>query len=101
LAVEGIVAAEPQAPGGFELHGPVFEIHSPVRGVLPFPLNKPEVKDYTDLRLFETYFETFKLGMPPHGGFAVGLERFIMQLLGLENARLAMLFPRDLTRLTL
>ena len=44
LAVEGIAAAEPQAPGGFELHGPVFEILSPVRDALPFPLNKPEVK---------------------------------------------------------
>ncbi len=38
--------------------------------------------------------------MPPHGGFAIGLERFIMQLLGLDNVRLATLFPRDLTRLT-
>ena len=37
-------SAEPQAPGGFELHGPVFEILSPVRDALPFPLNKPEVK---------------------------------------------------------
>ncbi len=54
---------------------------------------------YKDLTAFETYFETFKYGMPPHGGFAIGLERFIMQLLGLENIRLATLFPRDLTRL--
>ena len=34
-----------------------------------------------------------------HGGFAIGLERFIMQLLGLDNIRLATLFPRDLNRL--
>ena len=56
-------------------------------------------RGYTDLKPFETYFETFKYGMPPHGGFAIGLERFIMQLLGLDNIRLATLFPRDLTRL--
>jgi len=56
-------------------------------------------RGYTDLKPFETYFEAFKYGMPPHGGFAIGLERFIMQLLGLENIRLATLFPRDLTRL--
>ena len=49
---------------------------------------------YTDLAPFETYFETFRYGMPPHGGFAIGLERFIMQLLGLDNIRLATLFPR-------
>ena len=63
-------------------------------------LDAVAAKGYTDLRPFETYFETFKLGMPPHGGFAIGLERFIMQLLGLDNVRLATLFPRDLTRLT-
>lgn len=49
---------------------------------------------------FETYFETFKHGMPRHGGFAIGLERFVMQLLELENIRLATLFPRDIQRLT-
>jgi nondiscriminating aspartyl-tRNA synthetase len=49
---------------------------------------------------FETYLEAFRYGMPPHGGFAIGLERLLMQLLGLGNVRLATLFPRDLTRLT-
>jgi len=46
------------------------------------------------------YLEAFRHGMPPHGGFAIGLERFLMQLLDLANIRLAVLFPRDLTRLT-
>jgi nondiscriminating aspartyl-tRNA synthetase len=55
---------------------------------------------FKDLAPFESYFEAFKYGMPPHGGFAIGLERFIMQLLGLDNIRLATLFPRDLNRLT-
>ncbi len=49
---------------------------------------------------FETYLEAFRYGMPPHGGFAIGLERLIMQLLHLSNLRLATLFPRDLARLT-
>jgi nondiscriminating aspartyl-tRNA synthetase len=49
---------------------------------------------------FEAYLETFRYGMPPHGGFAIGLERFVMQLLALPNIRLAALFPRDLTRLS-
>jgi nondiscriminating aspartyl-tRNA synthetase len=48
---------------------------------------------------FSWYFETFKYGMPPHGGFAIGLERFVTQLLCLDNIRLATLFPRDLNRL--
>ena len=62
-------------------------------------LDSAAARGYTDLKPFETYFEAFKYGMPPHGGFAIGLERFIMQLLGLDNIRLATLFPRDLTRL--
>ena len=49
---------------------------------------------------YETYLEAFKYGMPPHGGFAIGLERFVMQLLQLDNIRRATLFPRDLHRLT-
>lgn len=49
---------------------------------------------------FETYFEAFKHGMPPHGGFAIGLERFLMQLLDIDNIRMATLFPRDRNRLT-
>ncbi|MGE5602854.1 MAG: aspartate--tRNA(Asn) ligase [Nitrososphaerales archaeon] len=62
-------------------------------------LDSAAARGYTDLAPFETYFEAFKYGMPPHGGFAIGTERFIMQLLGLDNIRLATLFPRDLTRL--
>ncbi|MHB1296472.1 MAG: aspartate--tRNA(Asn) ligase [Anaerolineae bacterium] len=52
-----------------------------------------------DLAPFQTYLEAFRYGMPPHGGFAIGLERFLMQLLGLDNIRWATLFPRDLNRL--
>ena len=49
---------------------------------------------------FEWYLEAFKYGMAPHGGFAIGLERLLMQLTGVSNLRLATLFPRDLNRLT-
>lgn len=53
-----------------------------------------------DIDNFAAYFETFKHGMPKHGGFAIGLERFVMQLLKLDNIRQATLFPRDINRLT-
>ncbi len=52
------------------------------------------------LEPFESSLETFKYGMPPHGGFAIGLERLLMQLIGLPTIKLAAMFPRDLTRLT-
>jgi nondiscriminating aspartyl-tRNA synthetase len=48
---------------------------------------------------FAEYLDAFRYGMPPHGGFAIGLERLLAQLLGLPNVKLAALFPRDLTRL--
>jgi nondiscriminating aspartyl-tRNA synthetase len=49
---------------------------------------------------FDSYLEAFRHGMPPHGGFAIGLERLIARLLELPNLREATLFPRDLNRLT-
>ncbi len=49
---------------------------------------------------FEAYLEVFKYGMPPHGGFAIGLERLLMQLTGMNNIKLTTTFPRDLTRVT-
>lgn len=52
------------------------------------------------LEPFETYLQAFRYGMPPHGGFAIGLERLLMQLTGVPNIRLAATFPRDLARLT-
>lgn len=52
------------------------------------------------LEPFAGYLEAFRHGMPPHGGFAIGLERLLMQLLGAPNIRLTTLFPRDLHRLT-
>ncbi len=46
------------------------------------------------------FADFFKYGVPPHGGFALGIERLTMQILGLENVREATLFPRDTERLT-
>ena len=49
---------------------------------------------------FAGYLQAFKHGMPPHGGFAIGLERFVARLAGIENVREVTLFPRDLHRLS-
>jgi nondiscriminating aspartyl-tRNA synthetase len=53
--------------------------------------NKPEQ--------FSFYLQAFKYGMPPEGGFAVGLERVVKQVLGLSNVREASPFPRDMERI--
>lgn len=47
----------------------------------------------------EGYLMAFRWGMPPHGGFAIGLERLTARLLNLKNIREASLFPRDQDRL--
>ncbi|GAB1645893.1 aspartate--tRNA(Asn) ligase [Krasilnikovia sp. MM14-A1259] len=46
------------------------------------------------------YLDAFRYGMPAHGGFAIGLERFVARLLGAANVREVAAFPRDLHRLT-
>jgi len=45
------------------------------------------------------YLDAFKHGMPPHGGFAIGLERWAARLVEADNVREVCLFPRDLHRL--
>jgi nondiscriminating aspartyl-tRNA synthetase len=47
-----------------------------------------------------SYVDAFAHGMPPHGGFAIGLERFVSRLTGAANVREVTAFPRDLHRLS-
>jgi nondiscriminating aspartyl-tRNA synthetase len=46
------------------------------------------------------YLEAFEHGMPPHGGFAIGLERWTARIVGAANVREVTLFPRDVNRLS-
>jgi aspartyl-tRNA synthetase len=48
---------------------------------------------------FESHLKNFRLGLPPHAGWGLGLDRLMMVLAGLENIREAVLFPRDRRRL--
>ena len=49
---------------------------------------------------FEYYTKMFRYGMPPHAGWGLGAERLIMTMLGLDNIRESVLFPRDRQRLS-
>jgi nondiscriminating aspartyl-tRNA synthetase len=49
---------------------------------------------------YAAYLQAFEHGMPPHGGFAIGLERWTARLVEATNVREVTLFPRDLNRLT-
>ncbi len=52
-----------------------------------------------DLAPYESYLEAFKHGMPPHGGFAIGWERWMARLVEASNIRETTLFPRDINRI--
>jgi len=49
---------------------------------------------------FKHHLQAFDYGMPPHAGWAIGLERLTMMLTGKKNIREVTLYPRDKFRLT-
>ena len=59
---------------------------------------RPLARRGEPLEPYAGYLEAFRHGMPPHGGFAIGLERWTAQLAQLDNIRQATLFPRDPNR---
>ncbi|MFA5777124.1 MAG: aspartate--tRNA(Asn) ligase [Parcubacteria group bacterium] len=75
------------ASGGQRIH----DWEQLVKNIQKFGLNPKDFKDYTD---------NFKYGMPPHGGWGLGLERIVEKILGLSSIKEAILFPRDVKRLT-
>ncbi len=49
---------------------------------------------------FENHLQAFDWGMPPHAGWGLGLERLLTTLIGIDNVREVILYPRDPDRLT-
>jgi aspartyl-tRNA synthetase len=49
---------------------------------------------------FKYHLQAYNYGMPPHAGWAIGLERLLMLLTGSKNIREVILYPRDRFRLT-
>lgn len=80
--------------GELEITSGAQRVHSPE--VLISNLRKKGLNENS----FSFYIKAFQYGMPPHAGWAIGLERLTMVLLDLNNIREATLFPRDRTRLT-
>jgi aspartyl-tRNA synthetase len=86
---------------GFDLACKGVEIASGSQRIHDVELLKKRLKA-CDLnpKDFESYLKAFRYGMPPHGGFGFGIERFLMEFLDIKNIRECILFPRDRTRLT-
>lgn len=58
-------------------------------------LEKALLEKGMEFASFEHHLRMFELGMPPHGGFAIGAERLTAQILGLSNVRQTTMYPRD------
>ncbi|MBN3037201.1 MAG: asparagine--tRNA ligase [Candidatus Diapherotrites archaeon] len=68
---------------------------------MSIPAMKKELKkDKADLKAYEWYFDTRRYGGVPHGGWGMGMERFLMWALGLETIKDAIPFPRTMDRVT-
>lgn len=52
-----------------------------------------------DLSKFDFYFQAFRFGIPPHGGWGMGLERLTAKFCGVQSVKEATLFPRDINRI--
>jgi aspartyl-tRNA synthetase len=79
--------------GGIEISSGGQRIH------IPELLEKMLKEKGLNPKNFESYINSFRYGAPEHAGWSIGLERFTMALLKLENIREACLFPRDRDRL--
>jgi len=67
---------------------------------IPAILEKQLKDKGLNIKDFKTYIDSFRFGAPPHAGWGIGLERLTMLILGIENIREVVLFPRDRERLT-
>jgi len=85
---------------GFDLECNGVELASGSQRIHDVDKLEKRIKDCNlSLKGFEFYLKAFRYGIPPHGGFGFGIERFLMELLDIKNIRECILFPRDRSRL--
>ena len=53
-----------------------------------------------DPEQFTDHLKVFDWGMPPHSGWGMGLDRLMTTLIGIDNVREVVLYPRDPDRLS-
>ncbi len=85
---------------GFDLLFRGLEINSGAQRIHSYDDLVARIKERgMDPDKFSYYLQTFKCGMPPHGGSSTGLERFTARMLQLQNVKEATAFPRDMNRI--
>jgi nondiscriminating aspartyl-tRNA synthetase len=94
-------SADPQYTETFDLFYRGMEIASGGQRIHDYKQLKDNIiKHKLKPEDFEHYLDIFKYGMPPHGGWGLGSERIVQKILGLKSIKQAILFPRDVKRLT-
>ena len=92
--------ADPGYTKSFDLLFRGLEITTGGQRVHDYNTLVEKIKDKgMDPERFSFYLQAFKVGLPPHGGSATGLERVTARLLNLPNVKETTLFPRDLNRI--
>ncbi len=92
--------AEAPLSRGFDLLFRGLEINSGAQRIHDYDSLIARIKERgMDSEKFSYYLQTFKYGIPPHGGCSTGLERFTGRMLELTNIKESTAFPRDMTRI--
>ena len=85
---------------GFDLLFRGLEINSGAQRIHDYDALVAKIESRgLDPKKFSYYLQTFKYGMPPHGGSSTGLERITARMLEIPNVKEATAFPRDLNRI--
>ncbi len=92
---------KPELCRAFDMMHPRMELSSGAQRVHSYELLRSRITEQgLNADGFEFYLKAFRYGMPPHAGWGLGAERLLMTMLGIENIREVVLFPRDRKRLS-
>ena len=92
---------KPEICKGFDMMHPRMELSSGAQRIHQYDLLKSRIEEQgLNPDGFEFYLKAFRFGMPPHSGWGLGTERLLMTMLGIDNIREVVLFPRDRRRLS-
>ncbi|HJJ98910.1 MAG TPA: aspartate--tRNA(Asn) ligase, partial [Methanocorpusculum sp.] len=91
----------PEICRAFDMMHPRMELSSGAQRCHIYDLLVSQIKAKgLNPNAFEFYLNPFRYGMPPHAGWGLGVERLVVTMLGLQNIREGVLFPRDRHRIS-
>ncbi len=92
---------KPELCRAFDMMHPRMELSSGAQRVHSYELLRSRITEQgLNADGFDFYLKAFRYGMPPHSGWGLGAERLLMTMLGIDNIREVVLFPRDRKRLS-